>query len=56
MIITAWILLIAFGVIAITGFYQIFSSGLNWFHAIVWIFSIIVCAISAGILFGGLFS
>jgi len=56
MIITAWILLIAFGILAITGFYKFFFSSLNWFHAIVWIFSIIVCALSAGILFGGLFS
>ncbi|MDX6046706.1 MULTISPECIES: hypothetical protein [Bacillus cereus group] len=56
MIITAWILLICFGVFALNGFFKFFfGSGMNSFHAISWFISIVISALSAGVIWGKLF-
>ena len=54
MLITAWILLIFFGFLALHGALKFLVSSLNWLHAIIWLLSIIITALSAGIIFGGL--
>ena len=54
--ITAWVLLIGFGVFAINGFLKFFFGSLNWLHSILWMVSIIISALSAGVIWGGLFS
>lgn len=56
MLITSWVLLVCFGAFAINGFINFFFGSLNWFHAIFWFVSIIVTAISAGVIWGGLLS
>ncbi|MCC3687455.1 hypothetical protein [Bacillus cereus] len=55
MIITAWILLVCFGAFALNGFFKFFfGSGMNSFHAISWFVSIVISALSAGVIWGGL--
>lgn len=55
MLITAWILLVFFGLFALHGTLKFLTSRLNWLHATMWFISIIITAFSAGIIFGGLF-
>lgn len=54
--VTAWILYIFFGLISLNGLLQFFFSkyGLGIFHAVIWIVSIIITALSAGVIWGGL--
>lgn len=56
MTITAWVLLVCFGLFAFQGLVKFFFGGsLNKFHAIMWFIAIIISSISAGIIWGGLF-
>jgi hypothetical protein len=55
MIITAWVLLIMFGLISVLTLWQvIWGSGISICHTILWVLSIIITAISAGVIWGGL--
>lgn len=55
MIIIAWVLLIMFGLFALHGWLKFFvAGGLNIIHSILWFISIIIAALSAGIIWGGL--
>jgi hypothetical protein len=54
-IISAWVMLIFFGFISINGMLKFLISSLNWFHAILWFVSIVITALSAGVIWGGLF-
>lgn len=57
MLITAWILFIFFGLFSLrTMLGYMIGDSLSWFHALFWLVSIIITAISAGIIWGGLFS
>lgn len=57
MIVTAWILFVFFGVFSLWTTIQYFfgRKTLGLFHAMMWFFSAIVTAISAGVIWGGLF-
>lgn len=54
--VTAWILYIFFGLISLNGLFKFFFSryGLGTFHAVIWMVSIIITALSAGVIWGGL--
>jgi len=54
MIITAWIILIVFGVLAITNIKKYFTNSLNIAELVLMLVSIIMSAVSAGVIFGGL--
>jgi len=55
MIITAWIMLIAFGAFAVNGFLKFAGgTGLIPIHLVMWFVSIIIFALSAGVIWGGL--
>jgi hypothetical protein len=56
MIIMAWICLVFFGVFAITSIVKYFRVFLNKFHALMMFISVIIVALSAGIIWGGLFN
>ena len=57
MIITAWILLIMFGFIAaINTIKYVFGGGLYKSEVVLWVVSIIIVAVAAGVIWGGLFS
>ena len=58
MIITAWILFVFFGSFGLwtTIQYYIAKRTLGMTHSIMWFFSIVVTAITAGIIWGGLLS
>jgi hypothetical protein len=55
MLITAWILLVFFGMFSVVSTFQFFLSSLGRFHAILWFIAIIITAVAAGIIWGGLF-
>lgn len=54
MITTCWILFIVFGIIALAMLRMLFFYSINWLGVILMVVSIIIAAVSAGVLFGGL--
>lgn len=55
MVVTAYILLVCFGFLTLMSGLTYYRSGINIFHAIAWFISIFITAISAGVIWGGLF-
>lgn len=57
MIVTAWVLLISFGFIALmyTRKWMYSRNGLKVVEVPIWISAIIITAVSAGVIWGGLF-
>ena len=56
MIITAWIILICFGLFSITSIYKYLKGGMSTAHGVLMFISIIITALAAGVQFGGLFN
>lgn len=58
MIVTAWILFSFFGLFSLWTSVQYFfgQKTLGLLHALMWFFSVVLTAISAGVIWGGLFS
>jgi hypothetical protein len=54
MIITCWILLIVFGLLSLIFLKKILFNSINKSELFLMLFSIIISALSAGVLFGGL--
>lgn len=55
MVLMAWILLIAFGLFSLQGWIKYYINGLKTPHFVAVAFGAIITALSAGIIFGGLF-
>ena len=55
MLVTAWILLVFFGLIAVINSAKYMVSSLNKLEVLLWLISIVITALSAGVIFGGLF-
>lgn len=56
MLLVAWIFLITFGLIAVSQLLRFFTSSINIPSAILMFLSIIITGLSAGVIWGGLFS
>ena len=56
MIITAWVLLIMFGFILLMNTRKYLLSSLNKLEVALYVISIIIVAVAAGVIWGGLFS
>jgi len=54
MIITAWILLIIFGVLSLAMLRKLFFASVTRWEMLLMLISIFVASISAGVIFGGL--
>lgn len=54
MIIVAWILLIAFGTFSLSSLLSVISTGISIGHAMLMFVAIVVTALSAGVIWGGL--
>jgi len=54
MVVTFWILFVFFGFLAVQGTLKLFMAGHESMSAIIWVVSIIVTALGAGMLFGDL--
>ncbi len=44
-----------FGLFSLYGWRSFLHGSLNWFHSIFWFLSMIIVALSAGVIWGGLF-
>lgn len=54
MIITYWILFVFFGFMAVATFRKYLFGKIYWFELLLMVLSVIIVAIIAGVLFGGL--
>jgi hypothetical protein len=55
MIITAWIILIVFGVVGLLGLRKLIFDRCNKMETLIFFISVILAALSAGVIWGGLF-
>lgn len=56
MLVVAWIFLIVFGLIGLSQLNKFFRSSLNLLSVVLMVVSIVIAALSAGVIWGGLFN
>ncbi|MCY7947995.1 hypothetical protein P8891_06370 [Bacillus atrophaeus] len=55
MIIAAWLLLVLFGYYVLSGVIVLWVRGLTVVFTLIWFLAVFICALSGGIIWGGLF-
>ncbi|QRV11371.1 hypothetical protein JR311_20325 (plasmid) [Bacillus velezensis] len=55
MIIAAWLLLVLFGYYVLSGAIVLWIRGLTAVFTLIWFLAVLICSLSVGIIWGGLF-